>query len=303
VHYSHSSGRSLIPPTYTTALNTLSFLSHEDPTDSGKMPKTDDSNVSRDQTHPANQQVDPVASSSSSTSDQERQSFEATTAALETNELLHLIIAEVPLKYRTSIRGVSEAWKAATRRVGYTLNIIGYRYQWGDSKSMGSGNHASDGCHPVLPAIASDATFDINPLFSYPSYTTPVLDRYGTHYQKCIGFIYELAGHEHEFIINPPLTQALISLDYRGLRGAILRIPGGIRVGDLKEYDTKLRLHERCNTFSFFQFVRDGDGPPLSDQVWQSDRYAVWERNHRFDEATGKWSHRESSDTKDGELT
>jgi hypothetical protein len=56
--------------------------------------KTD---VSQDHTLSTSLTVDNEASLSSSASVQKHQSFEATTAVLDTNELLHMIIAEVPL--------------------------------------------------------------------------------------------------------------------------------------------------------------------------------------------------------------
>jgi hypothetical protein len=42
-----------------------------------------------------------------------------------------------------------------------------------------------------------------------------------------------IVGHEHEFITNPPLTQVTMTVIRRPEEGAILRIPGGIRMGDL----------------------------------------------------------------------
>jgi hypothetical protein len=66
--------------------------------------KTDDS---QDHTLSTSLTVDNEPSLSSSASVQKHQSFEATTAVLDTNELLHMIIAEVPLEYRPAIRVVS----------------------------------------------------------------------------------------------------------------------------------------------------------------------------------------------------
>lgn len=45
----------------------------------------------------------------------------AVTAVLQTNELLHLIIAEVPREYRTSLRHVSKSWKAVAEKIGHVL--------------------------------------------------------------------------------------------------------------------------------------------------------------------------------------
>lgn len=50
--------------------------------------------------------------------------FEAATAVLDTNELLHLIIAEVPHEYRTSLRRISKAWQAAVEKLGHALEPV-----------------------------------------------------------------------------------------------------------------------------------------------------------------------------------
>jgi hypothetical protein len=49
--------------------------------------------------------------------------FEAATAALDTNELLHLIIAKVPRQYRTKLRSVSRNWKAAVEKLGHAFGL------------------------------------------------------------------------------------------------------------------------------------------------------------------------------------
>jgi hypothetical protein len=43
---------------------------------------------------------------------------------LQTNELLHMIISEVPLEERTSLRRISKQWQAAVVRLGYALEPI-----------------------------------------------------------------------------------------------------------------------------------------------------------------------------------
>jgi hypothetical protein len=50
-----------------------------------------------------------------------------------------------------------------------------------------------------------------------------------------------LVQHQREFIHKPPVTQALMYSDgnEKG-QSAILRVPGGIRVGDLLEYFNKM---------------------------------------------------------------
>jgi hypothetical protein len=50
----------------------------------------------------------------------------------------------------------------------------------------------------------------------------------------------ETVGHEHEFIVNPPLTQVHMGVARVGLDPAILRVRGGIKVGDLVECSKKM---------------------------------------------------------------
>jgi hypothetical protein len=67
--------------------------------------------------------------STSGEDDQVEGSATAVDAVLQTYELLHLILAEVPLKHRTSIRRVSKTWQAAVVKIGYTLQPVAHN-QW-----------------------------------------------------------------------------------------------------------------------------------------------------------------------------
>jgi len=111
--------------THDDAEHAQPSFSTKDPTQAGTMANLDSTGVAQE-THLANHQTGSESSSPSITKVQKQQSFEATTAVLDTNDLLHMIIAEVPLEYRTAMRGVSKTWKAAVTKIGYTLDPIGY---------------------------------------------------------------------------------------------------------------------------------------------------------------------------------
>ena len=53
-----------------------------------------------------------------------------------------------------------------------------------------------------------------------------------------------IVGHEHEFITNPPLTQVTMTVIRRPEEVAILRVPGGIRMGDLVGTARKLTQND-----------------------------------------------------------
>lgn len=48
----------------------------------------------------------------------------ATTSVLNTNELLHLILTEVPFEHRVNLRRVSRVWSKAVSKVGFVLEPV-----------------------------------------------------------------------------------------------------------------------------------------------------------------------------------
>jgi len=151
------------------------------PTNSSIMANLDNINMSNDQNHPANHQADLESMPSSSAVVQKHQSFEATTAVLDTNELLHMIIAEVPLQHRTSLLQISKTWNVAVIKIGYTLQPSGYHtknpFQEPASLSLLDNRYTclhlanfSRFGFPGLPMLSSVAAFVINPLL--PEETT-----------------------------------------------------------------------------------------------------------------------------------
>jgi hypothetical protein len=212
------------------------------------MSSLDSTGVPQDRSQLANHQTDSKPSPPSITNIQQQQSFEATTAAMDTNELLHMIIAEVPLEYRTAIRGVSKTWKAAVTKVGYTLDPIGYDNRYPENLHL-----------PMIQLEPHNYVLANNPLTSQLKiYSCSSKDKDNRHERMCyyhslkcepsfhrkseelFWIVPSIVGHEHEFITNPPVTQVTIAVTWRQEEGAILRIPGGIRMGDLVGTASKL---------------------------------------------------------------
>lgn len=156
-------------------------------------------------------------------------------AALQTNELLHLIISEVPREFRTSLRRVSKAWQAAVEKIGHAFEPEGYAVCEGQGPC----------CCPLSPLYASHIAFRIHPAL----YATGL--GYGdlrvktcvgashTDYHRLIwlervraGFgggsdIARFAGNEQEFITSPPVTEVTTSELWR--HPTILRVSGGVQ--------------------------------------------------------------------------
>jgi hypothetical protein len=124
----------------------------------------------------------------------------AVAAVLHTNELLHLIIAEVPREHRTSLRRVSKQWQAAVVRAGYALEPI-------------------TSCEDLAASIRNGVpmyepprkTLKVNPAWphaqaysDYPRelYCLPYDLSYARHSVSV-----RLAAHGRESITEPPITQ------------------------------------------------------------------------------------------------
>ena len=164
--------------------------------------------------------------SKSAEDDQVKGSSAAMDAVMETNELLHLIIGEVPFKYRTSMRRVSRVWQAAVAKLGYTLLPVGYTR---DDKPIYSSSKmlVTNKCNRLLTCRA------------WPSSPTDGLTTHTFHFSG-ITVSPEL---ECEFLTDPPVTHAMLcswsefsSMDVK----SILRVREGIRIRDLKECFRKM---------------------------------------------------------------
>jgi hypothetical protein len=163
--------------------------------------------------------------------DRTKGSSAAMDAVMQTNELLHLIIAEVPLKYRTSIRRVSKTWQAAVAKIGYTLQPVAY-----DQHD-----------HPVYSASKLLVTNKHNNLIFCGSAHNPRTDPLTR-----LSFYVSGATNEegdHEFLTDPPVTHVKLSSGHiPKTTTAILRVREGITIRDVKECFARMsstRLHIR----------------------------------------------------------
>jgi hypothetical protein len=159
---------------------------------------------------------------------------------LQTNELLQMIISEVPRKERTSLRHVSKIWQGAVEKVGYAFEPISY------GTLIASGEHG-------LPMYGPPrTTCKVNWEWRRTHKTrTSSRDAYCLWYSDSgdpQSVSARLAGHELEFITDPPITQVVISADEKNTRAAVLRVCGGIRIGDVAEYCEKVRATNRSRS-------------------------------------------------------
>lgn len=165
----------------------------------------------------------------------------AVSAVLGITELLLLIISAVPFGNRISLRRVSKTWHAAVSRVGYTLEPVDYGGSTPQYSVESGGN-----IHAELKLNRSSAGLALRKIPRFISRHHPSVPvkqaSLGLYNAK------KLYMHENEFITDPPITQVLIcenpnrmGVVASGFAGvAILRVRGGIRVGDLLECLKKL---------------------------------------------------------------
>jgi hypothetical protein len=216
------------------------------------MPATGATSFSHEQ-QDQNQKANPDTSSSS-TAHVEPQTFQATTAVLDTNELLHLIISAIPREHRTVLRIVSKNWQAAVLRVGHVLEPI-YHYWSLCDLDVENDNYG------LGPVYALEDELALNPVIDCISrtYDDGVEPDYESSY--LVTFIKdfslaELAGRKQEFITDPPLSQLLIAsgrFEGGGTQVAVLCERGGIRIGDLLEYFG--RLNDVAATYKSASFA------------------------------------------------
>ena len=200
------------------------------------MAATDTASSSHEQ-QDQNQRANPNALSPS-TANAKIPSFEATTAVLDTNELLHLIISAVPREHRTSLRGVSRNWQAAVLKIGHVFDPIDHLWFLHESD-------VKKGFYGLGPIYAPDFTLD--PVFRCTSRDLDGID-FDYDLSHFVGFVEnlslgELTERKHEFMTDPPLSQLMIHagmFQCEESQVAVLRVRGGIRIGDLLEYFGKL---------------------------------------------------------------
>jgi hypothetical protein len=203
--------------------------------------------------------------------------FEAATAVLDTNELLHLIIAEVPRENRTSLRSVSKNWQAAVLKLGHVIDLVedgydGYRqctnvpvyYLPEKTLKCNESNPVLD-CYTksVQCACASD---DL-PTSLEQAITKAYCDGYsGTSvdiyfYPEKPSGTPDGVGRDNEFITDLPVKMVFARarayhVETRGQdRGAVLHAPGGIRVRHVRKCFEMMQL---LPGYSYSKVVRFG---------------------------------------------
>ena len=231
-----------------------------------------------------------TSSSSAITSARKRPSFEATTAALDTNELLHLIMAEVPRELRVSLRGVSKSW-----------NITGYTIEPSCYKSL----YRCRANSTALPLVSSAENLEINLVFRpdilvdsrryHHDNVRPGSDQI---FRRLVPFADETADLEYEFITNPPLTQVLLCVGPNAYgTTAILRVPGGIRVGDLAEYRRRMLTENMVPDIWWF-FGREGGGSLDVSACGQSNNTSTPSSQVRWEARWARWETRATPEEK-----
>lgn len=157
----------------------------------------------------------------------------ATTAVLNTNELLFLILEQVPFEQRVALRPVSKAWKDTLSKVGYAYIPISHDCNIYRQRSA----------VPIYPA----RTFvKIHPIMLAQS--SDGLQQMGSQEQRVLhvvrfrgGFRKKLECLGGEFITSPPVTQMVFHTVQRGVLAAELRNDRGLRIGDMLKSTKKIR--------------------------------------------------------------
>lgn len=160
---------------------------------------------------------------------------EASSKVLLTNELLQMIITEVPRKDRTSLRRISKTWQGAVVEVGYALEPIsyerllfskeGYLPMYGPPRTISKMNPAWPRTYAIGDKNNQDTYFLEYAMSDYPPSATA-----------------KLAAHAREFVTDPPITQLIVATNSRkGDTAAILRVRRGIRIGDLAACCEKMK--------------------------------------------------------------
>lgn len=167
----------------------------------------------------------------------------ASAKALGIAELLQIILQEVPVEHLTALRRVARIWNDIVSE----LNHI-------DPVSIGHGDEdctclGADACKH-MPHYASNIAIRGNPVFKYihiyrgaakeqdgGETTSNTLRHYRGLQLKSWSDTSELDTNAHHFLTDPPITMVTVG-DSRF--GASLRVPMGIRVGDLRDALAKL---------------------------------------------------------------
>lgn len=173
----------------------------------------------------------------------------ASTKALGIPELLQIVLEGVPVQYLTSLRRVARVWNGIVSEINHIgPTTIGH----GDEGCRCLGTHAC--IH--IPHYTGRFAIRGNPVFTYTHfYRTTTEDHNGEditpstlrHYRG-LKFMpqndvsSDLNASDDHFITDPPVT--LVALGHTGFGytavKAMLRVPTGIRVKDLRDVLAKM---------------------------------------------------------------
>ena len=213
--------------------------------------------------------------------------YEAATAALDTNELLHLIIAEVPREYRTQLRRVSKAWKADVEKLGHVIEPLEDKeYKNFHKLSSQSVYHLPEKrfvcnkSNPLIRCQTEDTTFDC------VDHDCPCDGYWGM--QGNISFDPDgISGtpggleREEEFITDPPISQVHVAPLYPQRwcpRPVTLYVREGIRVRHLRECFENLKSIEYSSdrVVNFGVLHQDYGDSDIPNKIcwWHLDDYS-----------------------------
>jgi hypothetical protein len=205
-----------------------------------------------------------------------------------------MIISEVPREFRTSMRRVSKNWQAAVVKLGFAVEPIDHEA-------------ANRTRYCVTPLYPPELTFQPNPaLVSKPSWihtgprTTVAANTRG--YCQHLSFqpvdsATKLKKLEHEFITDPPITQARMCSGWL-VPEVLLQVRGGIKIRDLLECFPETRdndpsvsitakfggLKECAEAIGYFSPTsEEAESSDLDDYQW----YESSEYEYTDDEAEG----------------
>jgi hypothetical protein len=160
----------------------------------------------------------------------------AVAAVLHTNELLHLIIAEVPREHRNSIRRVSKTWKAAVEKIGHVFAPEGHSL-W---------KYHIQCWWPKSPLYPANVGFQFHPVLVEKEHIVVCTNTQGQReLHRSIANTFDRtelpkwAGLEREFDVSPPVTELLIREN--NYEETIVQVSGGIRIGDLMDQINKAK--------------------------------------------------------------
>ena len=224
----------------------------------------------------------PHDQSQQATPDTPPTTFEAATAALDTNELLHLIIAEVPREDRTSLRRVSKTWQAAIEKLGHALDPVedgfdGFRqrpelpvyYLFGETMYERGKHLKCNESNPVIDCWTENVKFAcVQSNCNCDDFSGMKADIFFD--PDRVSGTPESLKRENEFITDPPITQVHVTakvidaFDRSSRQRIALRMRGGIRVRDLRECFEGMKgdedMYTRVVHFGMLGQESDDDG-------------------------------------------